>query len=138
MRPFLLTLLMLVVAACSGLTTDESTNTPSPVSGGAAFLAEDPPAEWTGGSIGVSELPAEAHETLALIEDDGPYPYRQDGGTFQNREGLLPDRAAGHYREFTVETPGSEDRGARRFVVGDDAEAYYTEDHYRSFRFVRP
>lgn len=50
----------------------------------------------------------------------------------------MPDRATGFYREFTVETPGSPDRGARRLVAGDDTATYYTADHYESFRFVVP
>ncbi|MEN1942031.1 ribonuclease domain-containing protein [Luteimonas sp. MJ174] len=81
-------------------------------------------------------LPAEAHATLALIDRGGPYPHRQDGGVFQNRERLLPQRPHGHYREYTVDTPGSRDRGARRIVTGGDPpmEWHYTADHYRSFR----
>ena len=80
-----------------------------------------------------SDLPAEALDTLALIEAGGPFPYDQDDGVFGNREGLLPDRFDGYYREYTVETPGSDDRGARRIIVGDDGEIYYTDDHYESF-----
>ena len=81
-------------------------------------------------------LPAEARATLALIDRGGPFPHRQDGGVFQNRERLLPDRPRGHYREYTVDTPGLDHRGARRIVTGGDppAEWYYTADHYRSFR----
>lgn len=81
-------------------------------------------------------LPAEAHATLALIDRGGPYPYRQDGTVFQNREGLLPPRPRGHYREFTVDTPGLNHRGARRIVTGGDPPSawHYTDDHYRSFR----
>jgi guanyl-specific ribonuclease Sa len=81
-------------------------------------------------------LPPEAVETLRLIERGGPFPHRQDGTVFQNRERLLPDRPRGYYREYTVRTPGARDRGARRIVTGGDPpEAwYYTEDHYRSFR----
>jgi len=81
-------------------------------------------------------LPAEAHATLALIDRGGPFPYRQDGTVFQNRERLLPQRPRGHYREYTVDTPGLDHRGARRIVTGGDppAEWYYTADHYRSFR----
>lgn len=81
----------------------------------------------------VDDLPAEALDTLALIEDGGPYPYDQDDGTFGNREGLLPDQYDGYYREYTVETPGSPDRGARRLIVGADGEVYYTDNHYESF-----
>ena len=84
-------------------------------------------------TIAVADLPPEAIDTLLLIDSDGPYPYRKDGSTFQNREGRLPDRSNGHYREFTVETPGSPDRGARRIVAGDDGELYWTADHYDSF-----
>lgn len=81
-------------------------------------------------------LPREAHATLALIDRGGPFPHRQDGTVFQNRERLLPQRARGHYREYTVATPGLNHRGARRIVTGGDPprEWYYTDDHYRSFR----
>ena len=81
-------------------------------------------------------LPAEAHAVLDAIADGGPYGYRQDGGVFQHREGLLPRQPRGYYREFTVETPHSRDRGARRIVTGGDppVEYFYTDDHYRSFR----
>jgi guanyl-specific ribonuclease Sa len=81
-------------------------------------------------------LPPEARDTLALIEAGGPFPHRQDGATFQNREHRLPRRESGYYREYTVETPGSRDRGARRIIAGGDppAEFFYTDDHYGSFR----
>jgi guanyl-specific ribonuclease Sa len=81
-------------------------------------------------------LPPEAIDTLELIARGGPYPYRQDDGVFQNRERLLPPQPRGYYREYTVDTPGSRDRGARRIVTGGrpPVEYYYTDDHYRSFR----
>ena len=81
-------------------------------------------------------LPVEALDTLRRIEAGGPFDHRQDGGTFQNRERLLPSQRRGYYREYTVETPGSRDRGARRIVTGGDPprEYYYTDDHYESFR----
>ncbi len=79
------------------------------------------------------QLPIEAIDTLLLIDDGGPYPFDRDDLIFQNREGLLPDRPQGHYREYTVITPGEDDRGARRVVAGDDGERYYTQDHYASF-----
>ena len=82
------------------------------------------------------ELPPEAHETIQLIDEGGPFPYDKDGSTFQNREGILPDESNGYYSEYTVITPGSRDRGARRIVGGDDGELYYTDDHYDSFREV--
>ena len=95
-----------------------------------------------GGSAGSANasLPAEAIETLVLIQDRGPFPYRKDGSVFQNRERLLPYKPAGYYREYTVPTPGARDRGARRIVSGGDPPTvfYYTDDHYRSFRRVEP
>lgn len=81
-------------------------------------------------------LPPQALDTLASIHAGGPFAHRQDGGVFQNRERRLPPRPRGYYREYTVETPGSDDRGARRIVAGGDppAEFFYTDDHYRTFR----
>jgi ribonuclease T1 len=76
--------------------------------------------------------------TLELVDAGGPFPHDQDGATFQNREGLLPDQPQGYYREYTVETPGSDDRGARRLVIGDGGETYYTRDHYESFEPIEP
>ena len=68
--------------------------------------------------IAVSELPAEARATLARIKKGGPFPYERDGIEFRNREKLLPMKARGYYREYTVQTPGARDRGARRIVAG--------------------
>lgn len=86
--------------------------------------------------VDYGELPPEAHEALDQIEAGGPFAYERDGVTFENREGLLPDEERGYYREYTVPTPGSDDRGARRLVTGDDGEVYYTDDHYASFSRV--
>ena len=85
-----------------------------------------------------AELPEEAHDTVTLIRAGGPFPYEQDGDVFANRELLLPTHAYGYYREYTVPTPGSDDRGARRLVAGNGGELYYTDDHYDSFARVRP
>lgn len=81
-------------------------------------------------------LPAEAKATLGLIASNGPFPYRQDGAVFQNREEHLPQKPRGYYHEYTVETPGLSHRGARRIVTGGDPIEiyYYTDDHYDSFR----
>lgn len=88
--------------------------------------------------ISAQALPVEARDTLSLIERGGPFPYRQDGSVFQNRERRLPPHPRGYYREYTVPTPGSRDRGARRIVAGERGERYYTADHYRSFRRIQP
>jgi ribonuclease T1 len=76
--------------------------------------------------------------TLAAIDTGGELPYDQDGGTFQNREGRLPSQPQGYYREYTVFTPGSDDRGGRRLVIGESGETFYTRDHYDSFVEIDP
>lgn len=90
------------------------------------------------GLTALSSLPAEAGQTWRLIQGGGPFPYRSDGTVFENRENRLPDRERGYYHEYTVPTPGSEDRGARRLITGAQAELYYTADHYASFVQVDP
>ncbi len=86
--------------------------------------------------VALEDLPPEAAGTVALIDEGGPFPYEKDGSTFRNFEGLLPDREEGYYREYTVDTPGSDDRGARRIIGGADGELYWTEDHYESFEVI--
>jgi ribonuclease T1 len=91
--------------------------------------------------VALASLPAEARQTERLIRSGGPFPYAKDGSVFGNRESQLPPRARGYYREYTVKTPGSRDRGARRIVCGGRAAAvpdacYYTADHYASFKRI--
>jgi ribonuclease T1 len=127
-----------------GSTSASSSPSSSPSPGLATTDPTTDPTDDTGGDGGtdpesglpivqVSDLPPEAAETLDLIEAGGPFPEDRDGVTFENREDLLPDHPLGYYKEYTVPTPGSDDRGARRIVVGEDGELYYTGDHYSSF-----
>ena len=106
--------------------------------GGDVQYADLAPAAATSGlpTVTVAELPPEGIETLELIAAGGPFPYDKDGATFGNREGLLPPQPSGFYAEYTVITPGEDDRGARRIVGGDDGSRFYTADHYASFREV--
>lgn len=95
--------------------------------------------------VRIDELPVEARQTLARIKRGGPYAYRKDGSVFGNREKRLPAQPRGYYTEYTVKTPYSRDRGARRIVAGRGAgrdpatsgEYYYTDDHYNSFWRIR-
>lgn len=97
------------------------------------------------GVVRLDELPVEARQTLGLIRQGGPFPHRKDGAVFGNREKRLPPQRRGYYTEYTVITPGSRDRGARRIVAGAGAgadpatsgEYYYTDDHYNTFRRIR-
>ncbi|MCZ0979289.1 ribonuclease [Streptomyces diastatochromogenes] len=89
------------------------------------------------GDICYSALPAQAYDTLRLIDAGGPFPYSQDGIVFQNREGVLPAHTSGYYHEYTVKTPGVSTRGARRIVTGNAVdEDYYTSDHYATFDLI--
>ncbi|MFI1765639.1 ribonuclease domain-containing protein [Streptomyces sp. NPDC020800] len=121
----LLVCLCVLLTGCSahtGTATAPSVSTPS----------------WARGmaTVEASGLPAEARQTLALIDRGGPYPYARDGIVFGNFERLLPEHRRGYYHEYTVRTPGSHDRGARRIVTGQGGEIYYSDDHYKSFRAV--
>jgi ribonuclease T1 len=91
--------------------------------------------------VAVTELPREAQRTTRLIQAGGPFPYAKDGSTFGNRERQLPRRERGYYREYTVPTPGADNRGARRIVCGGTPArqpevCYYSDDHYASFRRI--
>jgi ribonuclease T1 len=91
--------------------------------------------------VELAALPPEARQTEQLIRRGGPFPYAKDGSVFGNRERQLPRQARGYYREYTVKTPESRDRGARRIVCGGSQTAapeacYYTGDHYASFKRI--
>ena len=91
-------------------------------------------------TVRVAELPRQGQETYERIRQGGPFQFDKDGMVFGNRERQLPAEKRGYYREYTVTTPGSRDRGARRIVCGGPARAphacYYTADHYASFRKI--
>ncbi|MGI0486155.1 ribonuclease domain-containing protein [Pantanalinema rosaneae CENA516] len=129
--------LFLVGLTCLGLVLATNVHTlASPISKTPTFeiIARSPTQIPT---VSVSQLPPEARKTIQLIKQGGPFPYRKDGTVFGNREGKLPAAPSGYYREYTVPTPGSPDRGARRIVTGQKGEFYYTKDHYRSFVRVK-
>ena len=88
-------------------------------------------------SIADADERAAVAAVAAAIDRGGPFAYRRDGVVFENREGRLPSRPRGYWHEYTVPTPGEDDRGARRLVAGAAAELFYSRDHYRSFRRIR-
>ena len=89
----------------------------------------------------MADLPSEGRDVLALIHQGGPFRYDRDGVVFGNYEKLLPAKHRGYYHEYTVHTPGSKNRGARRIICGGPMKApdacFYTSDHYRSFQRIR-
>ena len=126
-------LVALAVAAASGWLSREAPR--GAQSTGVETTAPAGSSQWQAAD---AALPREARDTLRLIAAGGPFPFDRDGTVFQNREGRLPSQPRGYYREYTVITPGSGDRGARRIVTGGDppVEFHYTDDHYRSFRRI--
>jgi ribonuclease T1 len=89
-------------------------------------------------TVSTGALPPEAQTTLKLISRGGPFPHDKDGTVFGNRERQLPAHPRGYYREYTVNTPGARDRGARRIVCGSSTPpaCFYSDDHYASFRRI--
>jgi ribonuclease T1 len=92
--------------------------------------------------VALASLPSEAQATYQRVLEGGPFRYDKDGTVFFNRERLLPAKPRGHYREYTVRTPGVGGRGARRIVCGGTPPSrpeacYYTADHYSSFRRIQ-
>ncbi len=138
-------LLVAVVVLLLGLWSIQRLQRPAPpafapaLSGSGSYVPPARAADPATSATLPGFLPAEARDTVALIRRGGPFAHRQDGNVFGNREGRLPRQPRGWYREYTVETPGSRDRGARRIVTGGTppVEWYYSDDHYDSFRSFR-
>ncbi|MEV4412142.1 ribonuclease domain-containing protein [Catellatospora sp. NPDC049609] len=126
----LLVALMTLVGYCARTSMEQGVDGGAPAASAARTPASGLP------TVAVAELPKEAVATLALIDAGGPFPYAKDGTVFGNLEGILPKQPRGYYKEYTVPTPGSADRGARRLVAGQGGDVYYTADHYESFRQV--
>ncbi|MBC9715695.1 guanine-specific ribonuclease N1 and T1 [Streptomyces sp. TRM66268-LWL] len=127
----------LLLVGCSGGRGGGPSADPS----ASAAASTSPPVStpaWAKGFVTVTEasLPAEARQTLRLIDAGGPFPYEKDGSTFGNYERVLPRQKRGYYREYTVRTPRERDRGARRIVTGRGGEFFYTDDHYDTFKAV--
>jgi ribonuclease T1 len=115
----------------------------SGLAAGAVVQAKSPSPPDSAVAVALSSLPSQAQATHRLILSGGPFPYNKDGTVFGNRERLLPAQTRGYYREYTVKTPGSRDRGARRIVCGgkpptQPEACFYTDDHYASFKRIAP
>jgi ribonuclease T1 len=130
-----LALIALVLAAGIGYGVDalhSSTGAGHPAQPSSTSATSVAPAS----AVALSSLPPQVAQTVHLIEAGGPFPYSQDGVVFDNNEHLLPAQPHGYYHEYTVVTPGANDRATRRIVTGRSGEYFYTADHYESFRRV--
>jgi ribonuclease T1 len=134
--PMLLVALVLALSGCGSSGSGSAGSGPGASSGTTALrsvLPTPPPGMPT---VALSSLPNQAQEVVEGIQHGGGLKYRQDGTVFTNREGRLPVKPHGYYREYTVATPGLIDRGPRRIITGQDGELYYTPDHYRTFQWI--
>ncbi|MBV8558671.1 MAG: hypothetical protein JO116_24265 [Planctomycetaceae bacterium] len=119
--------------------------TPRPTSGqvgaGAGVALELPPIQLPPG------VPRKVEAVLRYIDENREAPPGYVGGrAFSNdgRQGeqVLPrvdaDGDPIEYQEWDVNrrVPGR-NRGAERLVTGSDGSAYYTDDHYRTFKAIR-
>ena len=130
---------VMLLAGCSRTAADQALFQKSTSGTAAQAVSAEPAADTQNNSANVSinRLPPEARQTIQAIKNGGPFPYHQDGIIFNNREGRLPYKPRGYYREYTVPTPGARDRGARRIIAGRAGEMYYTDDHYNTFRLIK-
>jgi ribonuclease T1 len=87
--------------------------------------------------ISVAQLPAEGRDTLRAVKQGGPFAYPRDGVVFGNFEQALPKHPRGYYHEYTVKTPRTHSRGARRIISGATGEYYYTANHYQTFKRIQ-
>lgn len=94
----------------------------------------------------VVPIPMNVIKLLEFLDSTGQAPPNTEGGrTFLNdgRGGgeVLPNTDAGgspiSYREWDVNPSGPRGRDAERVVTGSDGSAYYTDNHYQTFRKVR-
>lgn len=74
--------------------------------------------------------------TIDRIANGSRNSHRNDGSFFSNREGRLPRKSSGYYREYVVPTPDLRGPGPQRLVRGQQGELYYTSDHYKTFRKI--
>ncbi len=79
----------------------------------------------------------ELRSTLDRISRGEKNPHRNDGAIFRNREGRLPERPQGYYKEYVHPTRGSSGPGTQRIIQGANGEVYYTPDHYKTFIQIR-
>ena len=93
-------------------------------------------------AVGPSGVPEYVMDVLQKVQATGKAPKNYVGGrTFQNREKRLPKKDNSgkklKYQEWDVHKKvKGRNRGAERLVTGSDGSAYYTKDHYKTFKKI--
>ncbi len=89
-----------------------------------------------------NEIPAKVYEILKYVQTfHEPKDGYVGGREFHNYEGVLPktkpDGEKIEYHEWDVNPKKRMlNRGKERIVTGDDKSAWYTNDHYKSFKKI--
>ncbi len=101
---------------------------------------------YEGGSsavVGPDGTPEYVMDVLQHVQSTGkPMKNYVGGRTFQNREKRLPKTGSNgqklKYKEWDVHKKvKGKNRGAERLVTGSDGSAYYTKDHYKTFKQIK-
>jgi ribonuclease T1 len=88
-------------------------------------------------------VPAKVGKVLKYIDEHDEAPEGYVGGrTFLNAEKRLPQKDKRgkkiKYREWDVNPKvKGKNRGPQRLVTGSDGSAYYSPDHYKTFKKIR-
>ncbi len=142
-KPNLTNYLVLAALICLALYQYSTTGSFALQQEGASYTApaadENAPSQTKSNNTG---FPDYVIKTLMYIKINDKAPEGYVGGrTFFNREKRLPKTDASgkkiKYREWDVHRKvKGKNRGAERLVTGSDGSAYYTKDHYRTFKKV--
>jgi ribonuclease T1 len=88
-------------------------------------------------------IPQKVYEVLKYIRaNNQPMPGYVGGRVFSNREELLPREDNNGkpilYHEWDVNPKiEGQNRGTERIITGSDGRAWYTNDHYQSFKEIK-
>lgn len=119
-----------------GDSNDAATEPKSSQSQGSGYRIEDQTIRGLDGKV-VFKGTIDLKPTLDRIERGGSNRHRNDGTTFQNREGRLPRKPSGYYKEYVHPTPHEHGPGPQRVIVGRHGEIWYTPDHYKTFKRLK-
>lgn len=90
-----------------------------------------------------SEIPQKVYDVLKYIRANNRAMDGYVGGRlFSNREKIVPQFDAGgksiQYQEWDVNPKvQGQNRGTERILTGSDGRAWYTNDHYQSFKEIK-
>jgi ribonuclease T1 len=135
---FLLGFMLLLAPACRQ-GNNETQNAPA-----GSTQTDTPKQNQPGPSKGgqIKGVPASVMEVLDFVKKNGEAPSGYVGGReFQNRENRLSKKDGSgrkiRYREWDVHPKKKgQNRGTDRLITGDDNSAYYTDDHYKTFKKI--